>query len=58
VLQEQVQVIYSQERLASYGIKPSVLSNILQARNLTVGGGEVDAAAKTVFPESLRRIPQ
>src|SRR5437773_1420040 len=37
------------ERLASYGVKAGSLSNILQARNLTVGGGEMDAGGKTVF---------
>ena len=49
VLPEQVHVVYSQERLASYGIKTGQLSNILQARNLTTGGGEIDAGGKTVF---------
>lgn len=49
VLPENVYVTYSQERLASYGIKTGSLSSILQARNLTVGGGEVDSGGKTVF---------
>ncbi len=48
VLPEQVYVIYSQERLASYGVRVGALSNVLQARNLTVGGGEIDAGGKTV----------
>jgi multidrug efflux pump subunit AcrB len=49
VLPERVYLAYSQERLASYGIKPSELSRVLEARNLTAGGGEIDAGGKTVF---------
>jgi len=49
LLPEQVHVVYSQERLASYGMKPGSLSSVLQARNLSVGGGEMDAGGKTVF---------
>lgn len=49
VLPERVHVVYSQERLASYGGKLGSLSNILQARNLATGGGELDAGGKTVF---------
>jgi multidrug efflux pump subunit AcrB len=49
VLPEQVYLVYSQERLASYGIKPGSIANVLEARNLTVGGGEIDAGGKTVF---------
>jgi multidrug efflux pump subunit AcrB len=49
VLPEQVHLIYSQERLAAYSLNPSSLSSILQARNLTVGGGEIDTGGKTVF---------
>jgi multidrug efflux pump subunit AcrB len=48
VLSEQVQVVYSQERLASYSLKPSSLSNVLQARNLTLGGGELDSGTKSI----------
>jgi multidrug efflux pump subunit AcrB len=49
LLPERVYLVYSQERLASYGIKTGTLSSILQARNLAVGGGEIDAGGKTVF---------
>jgi multidrug efflux pump subunit AcrB len=49
VLPERVYLVYSQERLASYGIKTGSLANILAARNLTLGGGEIDAGGKTVF---------
>jgi len=49
LLPERVYVVYSQERLAAYGIKLGSLPQILQARNLTTGGGELDANGKTVF---------
>jgi multidrug efflux pump subunit AcrB len=49
LLAEQVYLLYSQERLASYGLRPSSLAGILEARNLTRGGGEIDAGGKTVF---------
>jgi multidrug efflux pump subunit AcrB len=49
ILPERIYLMYSQERLASYGIKPSALSNILRGRNLTVSGGEFDAGGKSVF---------
>jgi multidrug efflux pump subunit AcrB len=49
VLAEHINIIYSQERLAAYSVKLGSLSNILQARNLSVGGGEMDADGKTVF---------
>ena len=49
ILPERIYVIYSQERLASYGIKTGTLSNILKGRNLTMGGGEFDAGGKSVL---------
>ncbi len=49
ILAEQVNIVYSQERLASYGLKMGNLSQTLQARNISIGGGEVDAGGKTVF---------
>ncbi len=48
-LAENINIIYSQERLAAYSLKLGSLSNILQARNLSVGGGEMNADGKTVF---------
>ena len=49
LLQERVYLVYSQERLASYGIKTGALSDVLRARNLTMGGGEFDAGGKSVL---------
>src|SRR5258708_40313603 len=45
VLQQQVQLEYAQERLAAYGLDPGKLSSIIDARNITAGGGAFEAAA-------------
>jgi len=49
ILPQKVYVLYSQERLASYGLKLGNLSNILRGRNLTSGAGEFDAGGKNVL---------
>ena len=49
LLPERIYLLYSQERLAAYGIKTGSLSNILRGRNLTAGGGEFDAGGKSVL---------
>jgi len=48
VLNEQVTLEYSQERLASYGVTPSALKNILGARNITLPGGTIEAPGKSL----------
>jgi multidrug efflux pump subunit AcrB len=48
VLPEQVYLDYSQERLASYGIKTSQLSDILEARNITLPGGILEVGDKNM----------
>jgi multidrug efflux pump subunit AcrB len=48
VLNEQVTLEYSQERLASYGVTPSALKNILGARNITLPGGTIEASGKSL----------
>lgn len=48
VLNEKVYLLYSQERLASYGLKPENLSNVLSARNITLSGGELAVDRKNV----------
>jgi multidrug efflux pump subunit AcrB len=47
-LEETVYLLYSQERLASYGIKPSNLENVLKGRNITTPGGQVNVEGKNV----------
>ncbi len=46
--QERVYLTYSQQRLASYGIKPQQIGSILSARNISMGGGQLDIAGKRV----------
>jgi multidrug efflux pump subunit AcrB len=48
VLNEQVTLEYSQERLASYGVTPSALKNVLGARNITLPGGTIEAPGKSL----------
>ncbi len=49
VLPEQISLEYSQERLASYGIQPNQLGDILGARNITAPGGVVEVGGKNVI---------
>ncbi|HEY1579101.1 MAG TPA: efflux RND transporter permease subunit [Terracidiphilus sp.] len=60
VLPEQVYLDYSQERLASYGLQPSNLKDILGARNITLPGGqlEVDATSVQIDPSGKFTNPQ
>ena len=48
ILNEKIYLLYSQERLASYGVKPSNLQNVLNARNITFPGGQFTAGSKNV----------
>lgn len=49
VLPEQIYLDYSQERLASYGLQPSNLKGILNARNITLPGGTLEAGSKNII---------
>ncbi|HSE65479.1 MAG TPA: efflux RND transporter permease subunit, partial [Gemmatimonadales bacterium] len=48
VLEEQVTLSFSQERLASYGVPPGKLQDILKARNTAMGGGLVEVEGRKV----------
>ena len=48
VLGEQIDLLYSQERLASYGIQPLRLPDVLNARNVTLQGDSLDAGGKRI----------
>jgi multidrug efflux pump subunit AcrB len=48
VLPERIYLDYSQERLASYGIRTSKLSDILEARNITLPGGILEIGDKNM----------
>ena len=49
VLPQSVYLNYSQERLASYGLQVSDLSRVLQARNITLPGGTIEAGASQIL---------
>jgi multidrug efflux pump subunit AcrB len=48
VLDERINLVYSQERLASYGVRPDALSQVLSARNVTARGGIVEAGGRSL----------
>ena len=48
ILNEAVYLLYSQERLASYGIQPQSLENAMKGRNITTSGGQVNVEGKNV----------
>ena len=48
VLPQAVYLDYSQERLASYGIQVTDLSRVLQARNITLPGGSIEAGGRKI----------
>ena len=48
LLDEQVLLAFSQERLASYGVQPGNLKDLLSARNIPVRGGRVEIQGKNV----------
>ncbi|PYS95533.1 MAG: AcrB/AcrD/AcrF family protein, partial [Acidobacteria bacterium] len=48
VLKEKIYLEYSQQRLASYGLQPSRLGQILAARNITTPGGVLEIGGKNL----------
>ncbi len=48
VLDEQIVLQYSQERLASYGLQASLLGTVLSARNITAPGGMLQVSGRGV----------
>jgi multidrug efflux pump subunit AcrB len=49
VLNQAIYLDYSQERLASYGMQPSNLRNLLYARNIALPGGQLDLGQKNLI---------
>ena len=43
---EQIYLEYSQDRLANYGVQPSKLQDLLQARNITLPGGSLEVSGE------------
>ncbi len=65
VLNENVFLNYSQERLAQYNLRPADLSNIVAARNLPDAGGKLNAQGRSLnvtttgefkSPDDLRNV--
>src|SRR5262249_30962042 len=48
VLPEQIYLDYSQQRLAQYGYDPSKLKDVLNAQNITLPAGSLDAGPKDI----------
>lgn len=48
VLPQAVYLDYSQERLASYGFQVTDLNRVLQARNITLPGGSIEAGGREI----------
>jgi len=48
LMPEQISLFYSQQRIASYGLLPADLPNILGARNITLAGGQLEAVGKNL----------
>ena len=46
ILSERIFLLYSQERIASYGLQPGDLPKILGARNITPAGGQLEAMGR------------
>jgi multidrug efflux pump subunit AcrB len=51
LLEERVFLLYSQERLAAYGVRPSTLPSILTARNIALPGGQFDVGGRNLAIE-------
>jgi multidrug efflux pump len=43
---EQIYLEYSQDRLANYGVQPSKLQDLLEARNITLPGGAIEVGSE------------
>jgi multidrug efflux pump subunit AcrB len=48
ILKENVFIEYSQERLASYGLQPAKLGELLRSRNATLPGGQLEVKGKNL----------
>jgi multidrug efflux pump len=48
LLDEQINLTFSQERMASYGVAVGRLKDLVSARNIPVAGGTVESQGKTV----------
>lgn len=53
VLNEAIFLVYSQERLASYGVQLQKLGDVLKGRNISLPGGQIEVDGRMVSLEPL-----
>ena len=58
VLKENIFLEYSQQRLASFGLQPSLMGQILNARNNSYPGGLLESQGKSLVVDPTGRVPQ
>jgi multidrug efflux pump subunit AcrB len=56
LLDEQVELLYSQERIAGYGIVPSVIPATLEKRNTTIPAGTLNTGGRNVELEQTNEF--
>jgi len=56
VLEEQVELLYSQDRIAGYGIVPGVIPAVLRRRNTTTPAGTLNAGARNIELEQTNEL--
>lgn len=56
VLEEQVELLYSQDRLAGYGIIPGVIPGVLRSRNTTIPAGTLNTGGRNVDLEQTNEF--
>lgn len=56
VLEEQVELLYSQDRLAGYGIIPGIIPGVLRSRNTTIPAGTLNTGGRNVELEQTNEF--
>jgi len=56
LLEEQVELLYSQDRIAGYGIVPSVIPATLEKRNTTIPAGTLNTGGRSVELEQTNEF--
>src|SRR5215467_4405510 len=56
LLEEQVELLYSQDRIAGYGIVPSVIPAALQKRNTTIPAGALNTGGRSIELEQTNEF--
>ncbi len=56
VLEEQVELLYSQNRIAGYGVIPGVIPTVLRQRNTTIPAGTLNAGGRNIELEQTNEF--